>query len=135
MKTDYCFANINDHCIDDLINMETKTGVYSKKSIPELQKDNPTAKVMKISEWSQIRHNRQNTPVQWVASTAANYDYALGCLPPIAYNGSGFLIGEPYDHDALTGKPRFTAHIMRGDKFFKSDRPMTIERFTKGPLL
>jgi len=131
MKTNYCFADINDSCIDDLVNMETKTGVYSKKSISELQKENPKAKVMKISEWSQIRHDRQNTPVQWLESTEEDYDYALGCLPPIAYNGSGFLVGEPYDHDPLTGSPRFRAHIMQNDKFFKSDRPITIEEFEK----
>ena len=32
-----------------------------------------------------------------VSCAEADYDYALGCLPPEEYLSHGFVMGEPYD--------------------------------------
>ncbi len=72
----------------------------------------------------------------------------LEVLPPAAYlpvaeTGyfptvtHGFLVGEPWDHCAATGAPRFSAFIKRGytgvkdsdAKFYEANRPMTRKEF------
>ena len=42
------------------------------------------------------------------------YREMMECLPPAAYRRDGFLVGEPQDHDAETGEPRYEAFIRRG---------------------
>lgn len=52
----------------------------------------------------------------------------LECVPPAVMGGGGFMVGEPYDHDA-SGRPRFHAFRKVGDKYLASDEPMTIREF------
>lgn len=128
-KKEYCFADPDGNNVIDLVTPDQKTGVFSKMSIADLEKETPAGRVMELAEWCKIKSARQNTPVEWLESTEESYDEALGCLPPVAYSSSGFLVGEPYDHDALTGKPRFQAYRFNGFDHFKSSRPMTIQEF------
>jgi hypothetical protein len=67
---------------------------------------------------------------KWIESTEADYWQALGCLPPAARNGLGFLLGEPSTlRDCrVTGHLHNTFHAFaeRDGCFFKSAEPITI---------
>jgi hypothetical protein len=53
----------------------------------------------------------------------------LNVLPPAAWIGGAFMVGEPTDHCAETGRPRFQAYRERGMQFEVASRPMTIAEF------
>lgn len=66
---------------------------------------------------------------KWIESTEKRYWYALECLPPAYRAGGGFLLGEPYDHNAY-GEPRYPAYVERSDgSFWESAAPMTVAEF------
>jgi hypothetical protein len=131
MKHKFKDCVAGDRFMVDLIDPETNLGVYSRKPVEELiRKYN--GERMTIEAFEQRCFERQNTPVTWVKSDKDNFDYALGCLPPAAYSGSGFLVGEPCDHCAKTGQPRFTAWKKDGEECFYSSRPVTLAEFKKG---
>ena len=121
-----CVANENN--IDDLINPETGLGLFGKKTV-----ENMVAKggeLMSVEEFYNRKFAKQNTPLEWAEVDADSYDEAMGCVPPIDLSSSGFLVGEPWDHCAKTGAPRFTAYRFDGVKYTKSNRPMTRKEFT-----
>jgi hypothetical protein len=69
----------------------------------------------------------------WDLSTEDEYFEMLGSLPPAYHFGDGegmnaFLLGEPSDHDA-SGLPMYRAFLFRRDLYYRSRRPMTVERF------
>lgn len=68
-------------------------------------------------------------PVTWTECTEEVYSDMLDVLPPAAMKGGSFLVGEPWDHHAMTGQPRFAAYIKRQGKFFTASRPMTRAEF------
>ena len=71
--------------------------------------------------------------VNWKPIDEADYDDALGMLPPALQTGIGFLMGEPATHRTCSVhggvKPTFAAFIHKGERFFKADRPLTIAEF------
>jgi hypothetical protein len=66
----------------------------------------------------------------WAATTKEIYWDMLEVLPPAAMMGGGFLVGEPVDHHATSGQPRFEAFIKQGEKYSVSSRPITRKEFT-----
>jgi hypothetical protein len=46
-------------------------------------------------------------------------------LPPAFWQGGLFLVGEPWDHDAGTGQPRYAAFWKRAAVYLEADRPIT----------
>jgi hypothetical protein len=53
----------------------------------------------------------------------------LEVLPPAVMARGGFLVGEPWDHHALTGRPRYAAFVELGGRWFESTRPVTVAEF------
>jgi len=75
----------------------------------------------------------QNTdPITWTETTEDRYNDMLEVLPPAAMIGSAFLVGEPSDHCAATGQPRFEAFRQRGAVYLVASRPMTIRELRDG---
>ena len=65
----------------------------------------------------------------WKKTTKSRYWEMLECLPPAAQTGYGFLVGEPWDHNA-DGWPRFEAFIeTRSGEFWVSNQPITVPEF------
>jgi hypothetical protein len=64
----------------------------------------------------------------WRKESQARYHEMLEVLPPAMWIGDGFLVGEPWDHDA-EGNPRFEAHFKTKDGYVVSTAPMTGARF------
>ena len=108
------------------------TWVY-KKSHAEVLAEDPGAIRVSLEDWCQEKATRQRTPIRWDLSTREQFDAMLGCLPPIDWTPHGFLVGEPSDHDAGDGRPRFQAYRTRvvagAAQYYCSSRPMTRQEF------
>lgn len=65
---------------------------------------------------------------EWRPTTRERHEQRLNVLPPAAEKSSGFLLGEPMDHDA-TGRPRYLAHRRYGNDYFEGSRPVTRTEF------
>jgi hypothetical protein len=68
----------------------------------------------------------------WVLSTEDEYFDRLGALPPAYHYGDGegtnaFLLGEPSDH--FEGFPAYHAFLYFREHYYRSRRPMAVERF------
>jgi len=80
----------------------------------------------------------QDTPIKWTRTTKAKYWEMLEVLPPALWIGGAFLVGEPTDHHATSGQPRFQAYWERGTSgrpyekgYFAASRPMTCAELKK----
>lgn len=71
----------------------------------------------------------QPPAVVWNPTTADKYDEMLNVLPPAAWIGGAFLVGEPVDHCPTTGAPRYEAYWQFGDAFVVSSRAITTREF------
>ena len=116
----------------DMIHPITCRGVYGGQTLAECRVKHPDAEEMDLDEFCAWKAEQQRTPITWDNCTAESYEYSFGCLPPAAMNGEAFLVGEPYDHDAGNGKPRFQAYRRIGKSAYQvSSRPMTVAEFRK----
>ena len=127
-----CVAVPGANSIIDALHPVTGLALYSGKTVRALQAEEPGAVQMSIDAFLADKALRQNTPITWATITEEQYDDWLECLPPAAYRDRGFLVGEPTDHDAATGQPRYQACRISGNKFEASSRPMTINEFNGG---
>lgn len=115
----------------DFVHPITESGLYSDETLAEVRKRYPTAEIVRFADWQARKAAVQDRAVEWREVTADEYHDQLGSLPPAAYREDGFLVGEPTDHHAASGKPRYQAYRIRGGKYFASSRAMTIEEFKK----
>ena len=123
-----CFAILGDVIID-VINPGTgRTAVYGK-TLEQCQTEHPNAQRMTIDAFCVDKGQRQDSPIQWEPITEQYFYHMLEILPPAMMNHAGFLVGEPWDHHAITGRPRYQAFCQCGDSFTQSNRPMTIAEF------
>lgn len=134
----HCFAVPGVTIIDEIHPETGRSWIYGK-TLEEVRQEYPEAQAMTIDDYCQSKAAIQDTPVVWVETTQERYDEMLNVLPPIDWNARGFLVGEPYDHHATSGKPRFTAYIhrttsgegWRETRYFESSRPMTRAEFAE----
>lgn len=117
-----------DHIIDT-VNPDTGRSDINGDTLAEIQARAPGAVLMEFDQYMTEKAARQNTPIQWKPCTKEKYWNALEVLPPACQMGGGFLLGEPMDHSASTGQPRFSAYLQRGKEYVASDRPITIDEF------
>ena len=113
----------------DFVHPVTESGLYSDETLDEVRKRYPTAEIVRYTDWQARKAAMQDRAVTWRKVSAKQYQEQLGCLPPAAYRKDGFLVGEPSDHHAASGKPRYQAYRVRDGKYFASSRAMTIEEF------
>lgn len=83
--------------------------------------------------------------MQFKTTTQERYWEMLECLPPAAQTGAGFLVGEPYDHDAK-GRERYFAFFWQRyddfekaahgleEAFYEAAAPMTVAEFKAATL-
>jgi hypothetical protein len=92
----------------------------------------PDAERYTWDAWTAAQAARQQTPIQWLPATAEQYGEMLDVLPPIAFNGWSFLVGEPCDGCAATGRPRYEGYRMRATDpavYETTSRPVTVAEF------
>jgi hypothetical protein len=134
MTATECFA-IPGHTMIDTIDSETGLTHIYRKTLEQVRAEQHTwadyskAERMTIEAFCQSKAAAQDTPITWHPTTEEIYSRMLECLPPALWTGNGFLVGEPYDHHAITGQPRFQAFLKRGNDYLKSNRPITKAEF------
>lgn len=134
MTATECFA-IPGHTMIDTIDSETGLTHIYRKTLDDVRAEVHTwadyskAERMTIDAFCQSKADAQDTPITWELITEERYNELLECLPPALWTGSGFLVGEPYDHHAITGQPRFQACMKKWNEHFASSRPMTKAEF------
>jgi hypothetical protein len=77
-----------------------------------------------------MSENEQAEARGWRKSCEGRYHEMLGALPPAAWIGDGFLVGEALDHDR-EGNPRFEAHFKTRTGYWCALNPMTLAEFVK----
>lgn len=127
-----CFAT--DDTMIDTLHPITGLTVCFGRTLEETRAAKPeyaNAQKMTVAEFCEKKAKRQRTLITWQASTEERYDNMLECLPPEMMLRGGFLVGEPSDHDAGTGQPRFEAFRVYGGAYLQGSRPMTRAEFKK----
>lgn len=128
-----CFVSKTSGTMIDIINPSSgKTFYFSRTRDDLLAKGYKDVEIMTIGEWGEWKAAQQRTPISWDEEiTGERFYRMLECLPPAAgTNGwKEFLIGEPCDHDALSGEPRFDGFRRVGNRYFASSRPLTVTEF------
>lgn len=127
------FAAPGSHSIIDAIHPITGRGLYSNETLDQISIRYPGAEVVNLESWCAAKGEAQNSLVVWDEISEEQYDNWLECLPPAAMTRTGFLVGEPSDHHAVTGKARFQACIQKDGKHYASSRPMTRAEFNALP--
>lgn len=125
------FAVPGEDNIIDLVHPITGHGVYSNETLEEIGIRYPGAEVVNFDDWMKAKAAKQDCPVTWAETTEAKYWEMLEVLPPAFHNDFGFLVGEPWDHHATSGAPRFAAYRQKDGKFFVASRPMTRREFAQ----
>lgn len=119
------FAVPGSDSVIDMVHPDTGRSMVYGKTLEQIEAENPGAVVVVFEAWMAAKAERQHTPVQWAPCSAEQYDEMLNVLPPAFWQGGLFLVGEPSDHDASTGRPRYAAFWKRGERYVAADRPIT----------
>ena len=125
------FARLGDNSIIDVVSPRTGCGQYGGQTLAQVQKEYPGACVMQLAEYCADKAKRQQTPIEWLETTEEKLNDALDALPPAAMAGTWFLLGEPQDHCAATGQPRYDCYRQTGERCEYSSRPITVREFRK----
>lgn len=128
-----CFCVPGEHSIIDMVRADGRSGVYGE-TLEEVRKRYPLAEVRPFDEYCAAKAKDQDTPITWTETTGERFEEMLGCLPPAIMARGGFLVGEPWDHHALSGRPRYAAFVQIGQRYFEASRPMTVAEFRSAAL-
>ena len=134
MTATECFA-IPGHTMIDTIDSETGLMHIYRKTLEQVRAEQHTwadyskAERMTIDAFCQSKAAAQDTPITWEPITEETYNRMLECLPPASWTGKGFLVGEPDDHHAITGQPRYRAYLKNDGDHLVSNRPLTKAEF------
>jgi hypothetical protein len=128
-----CYAVPGSDSMIDTIHPATGLAVYSGDSFEQVQARHPGAVRMSIEAFCEAKAIRQHSPITWEPVTEDKFFEMFEVLPPAYHNNHGFLVGEPWDHDASNGQPRYAAYRMRGLVYETASRPMTIKEFKEQP--
>lgn len=113
----------------DCIHPVTGLSWWDGHNLEEIQARYPGAQIVEISQWCKELGARQDSPVEWSETTEEQYWEMLEAVPPACMLAGSFLVGEPWDHHAVSGLPRFHAYLKRGNEYLASNRPLTIPEF------
>ena len=119
----------NTNSIIDVVDPTTGRSAVNGETLEEVRRRYPTAEQLTWDAWSRRKVAIQDQPVAWTETTEQSYMEMLNILPPLAFSANGFLVGEPWDHHAGNGRPRFAAYIVRHGRFYTASRPMTVTEF------
>lgn len=120
------YAVPGQNSIIDGINPETGLTCVYGRTEADVKRENPDAVRMTWDAWQTAAAERQHTPIRWSRTDEHKYREMLEVLPPAAWIGGAFLVGEPYDHDFTTGQPRFSGYWHRNGIYLVASRPITI---------
>ena len=116
--------------IIDCVHPETGLSWVNGETLDQIRQRYPNAQIVNFHTWMAEKAQLQDTPITWARTTKAKYWEMLEVLPPAAMYAGAFLVGEPTDHHAGNGRPRFAAYWQRGSSedfacYFVASRPLT----------
>ena len=124
-----CVATADGSTCIDLIGTDNRTECFGR-TLDEVRREYPGAEIMPLETFCRRKAALQRTPITWTKTTRKRYVEMLEVLPPAEWQQGGFLVGEPFDHDALTGRPRYQAFRKRGPYAYEvASRPLTVAEF------
>ena len=123
------FSTADGQTCIDTIRPDGLSHCYGR-DLADIQREYPGAFVTSIEAFCERKAAMQDTPIEWSETTEEKWWEMLEVLPPAAYNGKDFLVGEPCDHHAGSGQPRYEGYRNCGGKFWVSNRPMTRAEFS-----
>ena len=124
-----CYTLPDFDCMSDTIHPITGLTTYGGKSEADVRKEHPTILRMTTDAFCQKKAELQNAPVEWIPTDKDQYDLSFECLPPAFFDSGRFLVGEPVDHCAKSGRPRYDGYCARQGAYFRTSRPMTVSDF------
>lgn len=128
-----CIAIPNADSIIDVIRPDTGLTWHFGHTLDQVRArpDHAAAVVMSLDEFCQQKATRQRTAIEWIETTECEFSEMLEVLPPalVLPDLAGFMVGEPYDHDAMNGQPRFSGYRKSGNRFMRGSRAMTRDEF------
>lgn len=127
----HCFAVLGASSMIDLVHPITGRTVCYGRTLEEVQATEPGAVLMSVDDWISSKAAQQDSPITWKPTTADTYEDMLNVLPPAAWSFGVFLVGEPYDHHAATGQPRFSCYMKCGEHYSVASRPITRKEFNQ----
>lgn len=133
----WCFAVPGANSIIDVLHPLTGRTLHYGHTLEDVRsgKDRheaePNAIKMLVDDHCKAKAARQDSPIEWEPISEERYNEWFECLPPAGYGHQAFLVGEPSDHHAGNGQPRFQACRKRDGKFEASTRPLTRAEFKK----
>ena len=125
-----CFAVPGSSSTIDIINPATGRGTFSNETLEQVRIRYPGAERMSYKAWSEAKAARQDVPIRWNQCTQEHYNDMLNCLPPERMARGAFLVGEPADHHAVSGAPRYAMLRKAAYGWQESSRPVTVAEFT-----
>lgn len=126
--TEYVFAVPGANSIIDNVADDGRS-VIARETLDEIRVRYPGAERVSWPEWQAERARRQDIPITWERVTEQQYNEMRDVLPPLCFTSRGFLVGEPVDHHAGSGRPRFQAYIARLGHYYRSTRPLTVQEY------
>jgi len=124
-----CFASKSRGTVIDVIHPDTGLTLIYGKSLADCRDEYPDAERTTLDAFCAWKAEAQRTPIEWSESSEDDYHDMMNVLPPALMVAGGFLVGEPWDHDALSGKPRYQAFRHRSGRYEVASRPMTRDEF------
>lgn len=115
----------------DCIRPSTGKSWINGDTLEQVRARYPGAEIVEIADYLQGKAARQDVPMAWAETTGERYWEMLEVLPPACMMGGCFLVGEPWDHHAITGQPRFQAYLKWGGKHWEGSRPMQRSEFVE----
>lgn len=129
LRATEAFAIPGEESLIDCINPDTGRSCIEGETLEQIRLRYPGAEVVNIDEHCKARAEKHDAPVEWKEVTEERYWEMLEVLPPACQQRGGFLVGEPWDHHAVSGRARYGAYLERGGKFYESLRPVTVSEF------
>jgi len=131
-----CYASKARATIIDVLHPVTGLTVCFDRDLADVQREYPDAEEMSVDEFCAWKAQQQRAPITWEPTTAERFDEMLNVLPPAVMVRGGFLVGEAFDHDAGSGRPRYQGFRVRRDAdgnetYTQGSRPMTVAEFRK----
>jgi hypothetical protein len=120
------FAEPGADSMIDLIDPTTGRSICCNENLEQIRLRYPTAEIVEVAHFLVQKAHRQDTPIEWTEVTEDQYEDMLNVLPPAFWERGLFLVGEPSDHHAISGRPRFAAYRQAGGKYFTASRPMMV---------
>lgn len=130
-KNTTCFASktcggVYGCIVDTVTNGKTDINGHT---LEHVRREYPDAEETTVGAFCAWKGNMQRAPIDWLETTHEKYWEMLGVVPPAFMLPGGFLVGEPMDHEADTGRPRYSAFRQEAGKYWTASRAMTLPDF------